>query len=140
MAATSKLSARFRGSSPLPPPVDKPCPNVPLIGFHLADGVRAGTIRLRRRISEFTPDGVRFADGMAEPFDRVILATGYRAALGMLSSLIGVDDCGFASRRERVISADRPHLYFVGHNYDASGGLRNIARDARIAASLIARQ
>jgi cation diffusion facilitator CzcD-associated flavoprotein CzcO len=140
MATTSKLSEQFRGTSPLPRAADKPCPNVPLIGFHLADGVRAGTIRLRSGISDFTADGVRFADGLVEPFDHVILATGYRAALGMLSTLVGVDDCGFALRRERVISADRPHLYFVGHSYDASGGLRNIARDARIAASLIARR
>jgi hypothetical protein len=36
------------------------------------------------------------------------------------------------------VSVDRPNLYFVGHNYDAAGGLRNIARDARMAAAFIA--
>jgi hypothetical protein len=29
-------------------------------------------------------------------------------------------------------------LYFVGHNYDATGGLYNISRDARLAAGRIA--
>ena len=32
---------------------------------------------------------------------------------------------------------DQPRLYFVGHNYDATGGLYNISRDAELAARLI---
>jgi hypothetical protein len=36
------------------------------------------------------------------------------------------------------VSVDQPDLYFVGHNYDATGGLYNIQRDARLAAGLIA--
>jgi len=43
-----------------------------------------------------------------------------------------------ARRRDRVVSVDQPRLYFVGHNYDATGGLYNISRDARLAARLIA--
>jgi len=58
----------------------------------------------------------------------------------MLGNLVRFDDCGFAARRGRVVSVDRPNLYFVGHNYDARGGLRNIARVARIAETLIARR
>jgi cation diffusion facilitator CzcD-associated flavoprotein CzcO len=91
-------------------------------------------------MAAFTDAGVLFTDGTEERFDRVILATGYRAALDMLGTLTTTDACGFAARRNRVVSADWPNLYFVGHNYDASGGLRNIARDARLAASLIARR
>ena len=117
-----------------------PCAAVPLIGFHLADGVRSGRIQLRRGVVEFTPDGVRFDDGAAEPFDTVILATGYRAAVGMFGSWITLDRCGFGARQHRVRSVDDPDLYFVGHNYDAAGGLRNIARDSRRVARLIADQ
>jgi hypothetical protein len=29
-------------------------------------------------------------------------------------------------------------LFFVGHNYDATGGIRNIAVDAKLAAEAIA--
>lgn len=140
MSLTGAISQRARGASPLPPPEANECAKVPLIGFHLSDGVRSGRIRLRRGISEFTTTGVRFADDGEEDFDHIILATGYRAAVGMMGTLVGVDRCGFAARRDRVVSIDRSNLYFVGHNYDAGGGLRNIARDARLAASLIARR
>ena len=138
IALTATASAMLRGPSPLPPPADSPCAKVPLIGFHLSDGVKEGRIHLRRGISAFTAGGVRFVDGVEEEFDCVILATGYRAAVGILGSHVTVDRCGFAARVQQVVSTDRPDLYFVGHNYDASGGLRNIARDARIAARLIA--
>jgi hypothetical protein len=49
-----------------------------------------------------------------------------------------VDERGFALRTDRVTSADQPDLYFVGHNYDATGGLFNIARDAPLVAERIA--
>jgi cation diffusion facilitator CzcD-associated flavoprotein CzcO len=140
MSLTGAISELVRGPSPLPPSADNVCASVPLIGFHLVDGVRSGRIQLRRGLTEFTSAGVRFVDGSEDEYDHVILATGYRAAIGMLSNLVRFDDCGFAARRKRVVSVDRPNLYFVGHNYDARGGLRNIARDARIAASLIARR
>jgi cation diffusion facilitator CzcD-associated flavoprotein CzcO len=140
MALTGAISRRARGSALLPPPEGRGCSNVPLIGFHLSDAVRNGRIRVRRGVSEFTASGVRFSDGVEESFDRVILATGYRAATDMLGGLVERDACGFAARRDRVVSVDRPNLFFVGHNYDPSGGLRNIARDARIAARLIARR
>jgi cation diffusion facilitator CzcD-associated flavoprotein CzcO len=138
MSITSALGDRIRGPSPLPPPLDSPCATVPLIGFHLTDGIRSGRIQLRPGVSEFTSEGVRFSDGAEEPFDTVILATGYRAALGMLDAGVHRDQCGFAVRRHRVVSADYQRLYFVGHNYDVAGGLRNIAEDARRASRLIA--
>ena len=109
---------------------------MPLIGFHLTDAVRSGAIRLKGDSTAFTSTGVRFSDGSDEPFDDVILATGYKSALRVLGNLIRVDDCGFACRHGRVLSADHPHL-FVGHNYDTRGALRNISRDARLAARLI---
>jgi cation diffusion facilitator CzcD-associated flavoprotein CzcO len=129
----------IRGAPALPRPIDSPCATVPLIGFHLADAVKSGQIQLAGSVSEFTASGVRFVDGSEQSFDTVMLATGYRAALGMLGPEINRDQCGFAARRDRVVSCDRPGLYFVGHNYDVAGGLRNIAQDARIAARLIAK-
>lgn len=140
LGITSAISERFRGPSPLPPPTANPCAAVPLIGFHLTDGIRSGRIHLRRGVSEFTNEGARFLDGSEEPFDTVILATGYRAALRMFGHSVTLDRCGFGARRNRVISVDDPDLYFVGHNYDAAGGLRNIARDARLTARLIAQR
>ncbi len=70
----------------------------------------------------------------------MILATDYRAAVGMLRWLIRVDECGFAFREGRVTSLAQPALYFVGHNYDGRGGLYNIALDAALVARLVAAQ
>jgi NADPH-dependent 2,4-dienoyl-CoA reductase/sulfur reductase-like enzyme len=137
-SAMSRLSEIARGPAVLPRPAQDRCSDVPLLGFHLVDAIRAGAIRLKRGVLEFTSNGARFDDGSQEPFDDVILATGYRAAVGVLGSLVRVDSCGFAARRQRVVSADQPDLYFVGHNYDTRGALRNIAQDARLVAQLIA--
>jgi putative flavoprotein involved in K+ transport len=140
MSVTGGLAKWIRGAPALPPAVDSPCSTVPLIGFHLVDGVKSGRIQLATAVSEFTPDGMRFLDGSEQRFDSVILATGYRATLDMLGPEIARDRCGFANRRDRVVSADAPGLYFVGHNFDVAGALRNIAQDAQIAARFIAAQ
>jgi cation diffusion facilitator CzcD-associated flavoprotein CzcO len=140
MSVTGGLAKWIRGAPALPPAVDSPCSTVPLIGFHLVDGVKSGRIQLATAVSEFTPDGMRFLDGSEQRFDSVILATGYRPTLDMLGPEIARDRCGFANRRDRVVSADAPGLYFVGHNFDVAGALRNIAQDAQIAARFIAAQ
>jgi NAD(P)-dependent dehydrogenase (short-subunit alcohol dehydrogenase family) len=130
---------RIRGAAVLPRPADSNCAGVPLIGFHLVDAVRAGSIALKPGVAEFTRHGARFVDGSESAFDRVILATGYTAALGVLGNLVRTDECGFAARRDRVVSVDQPDLYYVGHNYDVRGGLRNIALDARRVGRIVRR-
>jgi thioredoxin reductase len=137
VALMGRAASLVRGPAVLPPPLAASCPKVPLIGFHLVDLLRVGTIRLKGGLAEFTNGGVRFSDDSEQPFDAVILATGYRAAVGMLRGLIQIDDCGFALRRDWVVSVDQPGLYFVGHNYGISGGLFNIGRDGRLAARRI---
>jgi len=134
-AVMLKVSALVRGPAVLPlPPIVRPCANVPIIGFHLVDAIRAGTVQVKRGITAFTAEGLRFADDSTAGFDTVLLATGYRAAVGLLGDQISCDPCGFAERRDRVTSRDQPGLYFVGHNYGIQGGLFNIARDARLVA------
>ena len=51
-----------------------------------------------------------------------------------------MDGCGFGRRRDRVVSLDHSNLFFVGHNYDARGGLYNIAIDAPRAAREVGRE
>ena len=138
VGAFARLSSRLRGQPVLPPSPRPFGKDIPLIGLHLPDAVRAGTVRLKGDVAAFTPNGVCFRDGAAEPFDDVIFATGYRAALGLLAEPVRTDARGFALRRDRVVSADHPNLFFVGHSYDATGGLHNIARDAPVAAKAIA--
>lgn len=137
---TGIVSQWLRGPAVLPRPPRSACPDVPLIGYHLVDAIRHGFVRLQGGVAAITADGARFQDGSEEPFDDVILATGYRAAVGILSDLIRIDDCGFARRTKRVISLDQPDLYFVGHNYHTTRGLFNIGRDSRLAARMIGAQ
>jgi putative flavoprotein involved in K+ transport len=116
---------------------------VPIIGFELVDAIRSGAVRLRGGVDGFTQTGVRFGDGelpAEEPFDDVILATGFRAALEVLDGLVTRDERGFARRLDRVRSAEQPDLYFVGHHYDGTGGLYNISVDAPAVAAYIARE
>ena len=134
-----KLTELRRGKPVLPKPAHGPLDAIPLIGFHLVDAIRAGRVAVRAAISEFTESGVRFTDGAQESFDDVIFATGFAAALSPLGGTVRTDAKGFALRTDRVASADQAHLYFVGHTYDASGGLYNIRKDAGLAAEHIAR-
>ena len=135
-AATTAV-ARLRGGPVIQKPGYGPLERQPVIGFGLVNAVRDGSIVARSGIRHFTGDGVLFTDGSSDEFDEVILATGYRAAIGMLDSLVRRDERGFAAR-DRVVSLDRPDLYFVGHNYGTIGALLNIGRDARLAMQIIA--
>jgi hypothetical protein len=138
VALVRLLSELKRGKPVLPRPAHSPLDAIPVIGFHLVDAISQGLIDVRAGVAELTADGARFTDGTVGTFDDIILATGFAAALGPLGSAIQLDAKGFARRRDRVVSLDQPDLYFVGHNYDATGGLYNISRDARLAARLIA--
>ena len=136
--AVGTLTELRRGKPVLPKPSYGPLDSIPLIGFHLVDAIRAGRVAVRGGIAEFTDAGVRFTNGVEEAFDDVIFATGFTPALAPLGGLVRTDAKGFALRTDRVTSADQPHLYFVGHTYDATGGLYNIRRDAGLAAEKIA--
>ena len=136
--AVGRITELRRGKPVLPRPAHGPLDSIPLIGFRLVDAIRAGSVTVRGGIAEFTETGVRFTDGTEEPFDDVIFATGYTPALAPLGAVVRTDTKGFAVRTDRVASADQPNLYFVGHNYDSTGGLYNIRRDAGLAAERIA--
>ena len=140
VALVQRLTELRRGKPVLPRPAYSPLDEIPVIGFHLVDAITQGLIDVGAGVAELTSEGVRFTDGTAGRFDEIILATGFGAALGPLGGLVQVDAKGFARRRDRVVSVDQPGLYLVGHNYDATGGLYNISRDARIAARLIAEE
>lgn len=138
-AAFGRAVRTLRGPPPFPPHPADPFEAVPLIGFELVEAIRSGAIQLRPGVEHLERECVRFTDGTEAPFQEVILATGYRAALEPLGRLVRRDRRGFALRFDRVVSADQPCLYFVGHTYDAIGGLANIRRDAPVAARMIAR-
>ncbi len=139
VALVGRIVERRQGPPVLPRSTVGPLDAIPIIGFNLTDAIRQGRVAVRPGVARLTTDGAVFADGCAEPFDAVILATGFTAALAPLGGRVRTDARGFARRSDRVTSADEPRLWFVGHNYDATGGLFNIAHDAPLVAAAIAR-
>jgi cation diffusion facilitator CzcD-associated flavoprotein CzcO len=137
VALVDRLTRLRRGAPVLPRPAHSPLDAIPVIGFHLVDAIRQGLVRVAPGVLELSAEGARFADGSAIACDDVILATGFTAALAPLGALVQRDAKGFARRRDRVTSEDQPNLYFVGHNYDATGGLWNIRIDSRLAVEAI---
>ncbi|HYT05429.1 MAG TPA: NAD(P)/FAD-dependent oxidoreductase [Gemmatimonadales bacterium] len=138
VALVRLMTELHRGKPTLRRPAHSPIEAIPVIGFQLVDAISEGLIDVRAGVAELTEHGARFTDGTERRFDDVILATGFSAALAPLHGLIQRDQHGFARRRDRVVSLDQSGLFFVGHNYDAIGGLYNINRDARLAARIIA--
>jgi len=133
----ARIGTRFGGRrrrDGLPRSTANPLDVIPIVGMHLSDAIRSGTVGVRPGLTALGETTAHFADGSVDEFDDVILATGFTAAIGWLDGVVQRDARGFARRRDRVVSADCERLLFVGHTYDAGGGLVNIRRDAALAA------
>jgi len=131
--AANRALRVVRGPPPVPVPDWPVLARPPLIGGSLPDAIRSGTVTLRSEVAGFAGDRVRFRNGSEEPFDVVLLATGYRPVLGFLEGLVRLDADGFPGR-DGVRSLDQPGLYFVGHAYGPTGAIHMIRRDAPRAA------
>lgn len=104
---------------------------VPLIDIGTLACIRDGSIKVCGGVDRFTPDGVVFTDGHAEPFDAVILATGFRPDLRrLIPDLQGVfDQRGMPLVTGQVTAA--PGLYFCGQITVPTGQLREIGIEAQ---------
>ena len=110
---------------------------VPLIDVGTIAAIKRGAIAVRPAVARFTETGALFADGGADEFDAVVLATGYRPALEDIVAVPGVlDDEGYP--RDWKGSA-HPGLFFVGYQQPSTGLLREIAIQAEAVAAAIAR-
>lgn len=110
---------------------------VPLLDIGTIALIRQGAIAVRSGIARFTADTVVFDDGTTEPYDAVILGTGYRAALGELlagvNGVLDVDGTPITSGDATI----EPGLYFCGFRVVPGGSLRQIGLEARRIAALI---
>lgn len=110
---------------------------IPLIDIGTVRLIRRGDLQLRPGIERFTEQGVRFTDGREEPFDAVILATGYRPALAEFLQVDGLlDEEGTPTAFGSIESA--PGLHLCGFFVSPTGMLRNISQQAREIARVIA--
>ena len=105
--------------------------HVPLIDIGTLARIRDGSIRIRGGIDRLTAHGVGFTGGASEPFDAIILATGFRPDLRRLVP----DHDGLFDRNgmPRVTgrSTAAPGLYFCGHITVPTGQLREIGIEAK---------
>lgn len=113
----------------------------PVIDIGTVDMIRRGDIAVRPGIAAFTSDGVRFVDGREEPFDAVILATGYQADVARLFPELHLATRDKGLPAALVGTGELDGLYFVGYDIRQPGGvLRTIAQQAATVAEAIAPQ
>ena len=103
---------------------------VPVLDVGTMALIRSGVIKICPGIKEFTPEGVRFTNGVASSFDAVIIATGYHSGLtDMLAEVAGVLD-----KHGRPLVSGRqssvPGLFFCGFTVSPYGMLNQIGREA----------
>jgi putative flavoprotein involved in K+ transport len=110
---------------------------VPVIDAGFVAQLQRGRIAARPNIARFTPGGVVFENGQAEPFDAVIAATGYRSPLPRLLKLPGVLDEHGVPRAPSGQPTGFAGLYFVGYTHSLRGHLYEANRDSRRLARLV---
>jgi cation diffusion facilitator CzcD-associated flavoprotein CzcO len=131
LAGTLLRRRDFR-SLGLPPPSGNPLDHFPVVGYELPDAVAAGKVAVVPAIERLSPGMVHFVGGSSAPFDALILATGFRPALGPVSHLLEFDQRGRPLLDRYHRSIGNPRLVCVGYTYPTTEGwLQAIGRVAR---------
>lgn len=111
----------------------------PVIDVGTVRRIKSGDIQIYPGIQTLTPGGVRFTGGEVHPFDVVLLATGYDAALHELfpQTSLPLDERGMPPGTVGEGALDG--VYFVGFDVRQPGGLlRSIGPQARAVAERVA--
>ncbi|MFK7920692.1 MAG: flavin-containing monooxygenase [Bacteroidia bacterium] len=103
----------------------------PVIDLGTVKQIKAGNIKVRPNIDQFTEQEVEFVDGQNQAIDRVILATGYKARIQDFVSnaekLLDRHQCP----KSLIASGEHQGLYFIGFdNYKLGGILGTIMADS----------
>ncbi len=111
---------------------------VPLLDIGTVAQIRAGRIKVRGDIASLGPKTITFVGSPPEPFDAVILATGFRPDLRALLP----DARGVLSQSGRPLVSGRPTaepgLFFCGAITSPTGQLREIGIEAQRIADAVA--
>lgn len=110
----------------------------PVIDVGTVARIKKGDIQVYPGIQTLLHGGVRFTDGAEHPFDAVLLATGFEAALNELfpATPLALDARGMPT--EVVGQGHLAGVYFVGFDVRQPGGLlRAIAAQAQLVADHI---
>jgi len=108
---------------------------VPLIDVGLVDALEHRRVAVRTALSHLTRTDAVFVDGMSEPFDAIIAATGFTTGLESFVDVPGVLDDAGEPRAASGEPTAHPGLYFIGfvhslrgHLFEANRASRRLAR------------
>jgi cation diffusion facilitator CzcD-associated flavoprotein CzcO len=107
----------------------------PVIDVGFVPALKAGKISLRPAVDSFTAAGVTYLDQREEPFDAVILATGFRSGLDELLEPQGLLNAQGNPRFPSGAPTACPGLYFMGF-FDS---LRGFLYESNLASQRLAR-
>lgn len=123
----ARLGIRKRSDGPLEEIVN--ARRIPVVDVGTIAAIRGGRIRICPAIESLSRDAVRFTDGRSEPFDAIVLATGYGTGLRALfdgeASVLDAEGHPRADAR-----AAARNLHFCGFNIVPAGLIREIAIEA----------
>jgi cation diffusion facilitator CzcD-associated flavoprotein CzcO len=113
---------------------------VPLIDVGTLALIKQRHLTVVPGITRFEAQHVTFDDTRSLPFDVVVLATGYRAAIDdfLDDAARHLDARGLPY--QHGVESDAPGLYFIGYRNPVTGALHDIAREAARVADHIARR
>lgn len=138
-ARTEAAGARRLREVGIPKAAHSALSQVPVIGLDLPDRIKRGRIAVRGGIDHLAPGRVILADGREEPYDAILLATGYAWAVDFLRPI--ADNPASLVPEVGVACASEPSLFFVGMHRTTQGVLYLVSRsEAPEAARLITRQ
>jgi putative flavoprotein involved in K+ transport len=108
---------------------------VPLIDVGFVKAVKRGLVQIRPALASLTATGVVFSDGVEEPYDAVIAATGFGTGLEDLLDGSGVLDDSGEPLAASGSETGKPGLYFLGFTHSLRGHLF----EAKLASKRLAR-
>ncbi len=111
--------------------------SAPVRGPELIDAIRAGKLKAVAGLERVDGPCAELADGSRHAVDLIVLATGYRPAVGYLDFPFDTDRDGWPVRDQGQEVAGYPGLYIVGRFYQGRGPLYNIKEEAGIAVQQI---
>lgn len=86
----------------------------PIVNSQLLYELGHGRVRVKPNVAEFCGANVRFSDGSEEPFDLVVMATGYKLSFPFLDRDLLVDERGRPKLYLNAFHPERDDLFVAG--------------------------
>lgn len=107
---------------------------VPVIDVGFVAALKRGAVQVRPALARMTATEAIYADGRAEAFDAIVMATGFTSGLEALIDGNGVLDAAHDPIARSGEPTALPGLYFNGYVHSLRGHLYEAARAARVLA------